>query len=850
MKDRKHFQIILLILFLGVNTSFAGLVDLYTGSSKILYEFVQNKSCNDLNKSRANERDIVTCRGDCEKKKDLAKDFNQFAEHTFFQHAASEERNNLICAIQRVGAIKKNQVANEKVKNDILEKLPTLSILNRELKDAKFQYLHLQAKANAMRSGASSSKENQIAYHTVLKKSLEEEQRAKKIFTSQEAILNSIWFGNTQTMRLMLREIYEKDFKSTNYEIIKFEKDFPSLVNNILTELQSNKSNLEKQGRIEKEQLVFDKLDLKMHSLLASNPYYFQSYAEKTNYSALQLAQLQCHLEGKFGKGIEYLDNAIMGASLLLSGGGALLSKTPLLFSSVMGKAANMGEITFMSSRVLTAAGAGLTAHLVLEDFDRKCLSATKSLSNKNICALNEKEQSVAEMMQLEEGNCALSVAIDGLSLMAIVPSLKNIYKGPLNATKAPLRPQVLTIDEYEKILNLDPAQKLTYRLDIDIIRAKSGRLAEKYVKKNPSLKGSLRDAFEGPIEQMTFKPGQVIWQIQRSNQVDSGRWFSTNVAKSRDEAEKLFNVEAWGNDRGQLRMFIVKDEFTGYVGKVAGGKGNQLFIPENVPIADVAVPISFRITPGGEIVKDVKNIPKGTLIEVTWQNRDGTEEIMQGRFSSFKNPAPGKKKSILTFEDLLYPNVFSKPFSDADKLTIRKLPDFVKKGRIPTPRSWNERLVSKSKNNISNLIIGDEIKIKAIEKNAEGVLVKRTFTGEYAGSQGDYIAIKRSQDIAPIFVSKYDIPNQEALIIKESGTVFMPIATNDPKWNFVDVNPAVEINYINNQGKNEKIKGFLQQRASASYDSVWIRTGKEDIKIPIKSVIGKSVRLIRNNEK
>ncbi|WP_413287594.1 hypothetical protein [Bdellovibrio sp. HCB337] len=237
---------------------------------------------------------------------------------------------------------------------------------------------------------------------------------------------------------------------------------------------------------------------------------------------------------------------------------------------------------------------------------------------------------------------------------------------------RAPMKPEVITIDDIGKIQKKDP-ESLEAALDLKEIRAQSGRMGQKHVGTLPELKGSLKEAFDGPIEQQKFKPGQVLWQVQRSKQANGGRWFSTDVAKNRDEAEDLFNVATWGNDRGQMRMYVVKEEFTGYVGKVAGGKGNQLFIPDKIPIEEVAAPFSYRTVAGGGEIKDLTTIKKGTPIEITFP-ADGNSRFHIERVEFIGLRRAGKY-TVITY-GTRSGGITSLPLEleDLSKITVREI--------------------------------------------------------------------------------------------------------------------------------------------------------------------------------
>lgn len=112
--------------------------------------------------------------------------------------------------------------------------------------------------------------------------------------------------------------------------------------------------------------------------------------------------------------------------------------------------------------------------------------------------------------------------------------------------------------------------------------------LGDKYVKQLPDLTDTFKEAFEGTIHKGTYKPGEVLFQALRTGQDRPGRWFIPIKPIDADQAEELLNIRKWGNDAGQLRIFKVKENVSGYAGKVEGGSGHQFFIPNDVPLSDL----------------------------------------------------------------------------------------------------------------------------------------------------------------------------------------------------------------------------------------------------------------------
>lgn len=114
------------------------------------------------------------------------------------------------------------------------------------------------------------------------------------------------------------------------------------------------------------------------------------------------------------------------------------------------------------------------------------------------------------------------------------------------------------------------------------------------FVKKLPDLKGSHKDAFDGNVFKGEYEPGEIVFQVQRTDQISQGNWFSPIKPLDALHAEELLNINKWGNDAGQLKAFVVKERVSGYAGKVAGGEGHQFYVPEGTPIDEIFEEIKF----------------------------------------------------------------------------------------------------------------------------------------------------------------------------------------------------------------------------------------------------------------
>jgi hypothetical protein len=126
----------------------------------------------------------------------------------------------------------------------------------------------------------------------------------------------------------------------------------------------------------------------------------------------------------------------------------------------------------------------------------------------------------------------------------------------------------------------------------IDTKNAALPVLGEKYVVPLPDLTGSQATAFEGAIFKGIYEPGEILYQAQRSGQLNPGNWFGPIKPLNADHADDLFNIRIWGNDAQQIKTFIVKERISGYAGKVAGGEGHQFYIPFGVDLRDILIEV------------------------------------------------------------------------------------------------------------------------------------------------------------------------------------------------------------------------------------------------------------------
>lgn len=99
-----------------------------------------------------------------------------------------------------------------------------------------------------------------------------------------------------------------------------------------------------------------------------------------------------------------------------------------------------------------------------------------------------------------------------------------------------------------------------------------------------PELTGTYLDAFES-VSVRKFRKGQRVYRSPGLKELKEapGAWFSTRRTATKLGTDSTSNVAKWRNPLDSLRTFEFTEDVTVYYGKVHGGTGYQILIPEDV---------------------------------------------------------------------------------------------------------------------------------------------------------------------------------------------------------------------------------------------------------------------------
>ncbi len=94
-----------------------------------------------------------------------------------------------------------------------------------------------------------------------------------------------------------------------------------------------------------------------------------------------------------------------------------------------------------------------------------------------------------------------------------------------------------------------------------------------------PDLTNEVARTFDNKIYVPRVLSADLI--VYRSEGTAFGRWYGLEKPSSAAHAEKLYNVVDYGNDVLEISTYRVPKNTVVYYGKVAGGSGYQIYIPD-----------------------------------------------------------------------------------------------------------------------------------------------------------------------------------------------------------------------------------------------------------------------------
>lgn len=342
----------------------------------------------------------------------LSKDMNAITEYQFFNSLALKNLEQLDCKISSINQFSTDDSLIEMRSQEIFDKLPFIKEQRQLANDSHHDYLNKVRENNSFASTCSQAtgEFRKKCYNELDRQRADEKELEKKWQVHRAMALSftaSLWNGPTLTMSTLIEKLAQKNPLPSKEEIVsEFKKQIPL----IKSEITENKNELLKQSSIRNNIRSFDNLtDATKRQLLEvslDNGLFTEAYKNKDP----SMIKMLCHLEGKYTKGRDKLNNVVSNSTLILGGFAGLLSKIPVVLRA--GQVGNVLTKARGSSAIVGSLGTGLDAAAVAESIHASCFSNTLNLTVNNSCPKNANAVKQNEVQKFQQDNCILNAAL------------------------------------------------------------------------------------------------------------------------------------------------------------------------------------------------------------------------------------------------------------------------------------------------------------------------------------------------------------------------------------------------------------------------------------------------------
>ncbi|NUN05517.1 MAG: hypothetical protein HUU57_07130 [Bdellovibrio sp.] len=380
----------------------AQLADLYANFSKLTYEAVHG--CPQLKSENFNKAAACTLGNSAETVSDLA----QINEEIFFAREAQDELQSLGCAIKTTQAVKINAAALNGIAVDMAEKVLLAAPLYSELRKAKLELTRLQSQgSNNLRT---------LNRNHALQIMVQAENKVAYLEQSLAAITASLWMGSSHTIAKIFMDNVRAGAANKDTLATSLRSDLPVTLTKLRSEFESNRRTLEAQR---KGPAKWD-LSLQSKRVLLHRAQEQNSFQTQFPDSADLGRGMECRLEGKYGKGQEYVENMFLAGTLIASGGSALIPRAGFALRATVTRGVQMGRVSEQAGGILLKTSLALNASAALADIDKNCRQKQDFVSKRSLCEGDAQELATAELENLEQGNCILAIGLSGAPLPLI----------------------------------------------------------------------------------------------------------------------------------------------------------------------------------------------------------------------------------------------------------------------------------------------------------------------------------------------------------------------------------------------------------------------------------------------
>lgn len=366
---------------------------------------------------------------------------DEISERTFFKFAAEKEIERMRCSNKEIDNIKHNGDIQKVILTDISEKVGPLKDLKKEYLVAKRTEIDFGTKLARVMSGL--KKESLIQMQQEFRSY---QEKTQKIRAAMDSIYSSIWEGNNPNMRAFVdRQVDNSKFDKDSFvQLASGERSQDSLSavqSKMKKEIQENLGSLIKNYTNDNysdglKRTLFKDANLG-YEILKQNPS-----------NAKALSGLYCRLDGRYGKGRDYLNNIFNGVMM----GASIVGPGALYF------AAGKGLISLGSAKVLSATAAiGLTSAQSIKVYKESCEGdLLNTVVDNNSC---QPTDSKSFTTKVERSNCALDLALSSLNLVGwgVVSNSKYARGLGTAAKEAANSPKAFSMGNFSSSFLKDP---------------------------------------------------------------------------------------------------------------------------------------------------------------------------------------------------------------------------------------------------------------------------------------------------------------------------------------------------------------------------------------------------------
>ncbi|MBL7545297.1 MAG: hypothetical protein JNL11_15875 [Bdellovibrionaceae bacterium] len=343
-------------------------------------------------------------------------------EGIFFSLIASKQEQNLDCSIQKMESLTKDKKFKEFLVKDYSRKILAASKVYRILARMRADVIQERTQVNQLRPVGAYTKSQQDIYQAALEQLRINEARLAKLESQYNSIKVSGWYGQTNAVSDFIHGMAKKDWADPKKIKLEVEKKLDSVIWKTAFELRKSRNEFTAQKKKSPDGKITWNLssDFKKTLFKSSQD---EDLIAQTFKDQPQLGKsLQCRLEGKYGKGQENLDNTIMATTLVAGGFAGLLAKIPLALRGAIATERVAGTLSGSAGRILLSSATTSNMVQIFNQVDRDCLShGNLALSSKDQCGNASPATVNAEITQVANGSCILSIIMTGAPLPALL---------------------------------------------------------------------------------------------------------------------------------------------------------------------------------------------------------------------------------------------------------------------------------------------------------------------------------------------------------------------------------------------------------------------------------------------